>query len=71
MMLLVEYQQRQERAHARRRQPGEDRQRVDEALVEDAQDQVDDEHRGQEQQPEPFTVSAIEPPPAAKRCGRQ
>ena len=38
-------QQRQQRAEARERQPREDRERVDEALVEDAEHEVDHEDR--------------------------
>ena len=43
-------QQRQERAHAGRRQRGEDGDRVDVALVEHAQDDVDGDQRGEDQQ---------------------
>src|SRR5207245_1279525 len=37
--------QRQQRADAGRRQRGQDRERIDEALVEDAEDDVDDDER--------------------------
>ena len=42
---MLEEQQRQQRAEAGRRQPGQNRDRVDEALVEDAEHDVDDEDR--------------------------
>ena len=44
-----EQHQGQQRAHRRRRQAGQDGQRMDEALVQDAQHQVDHEHRQQQQ----------------------
>ena len=46
--------QRQQRAEPGERQRREDRERVDEALVEDAEHHVDDEDREHEQQPEPL-----------------
>ena len=45
----AEQHQRGERADARRRQRRQDRDRVDVALVEDAEDQVDDDERGHDQ----------------------
>ncbi len=45
----AEEQQREQRAHARRGQSGENRQRVDEALVQDAQHDVDHQHGHQQQ----------------------
>jgi hypothetical protein len=46
---LVEDQEGEERAHSRRGQSRENGQRVDEALVEDAQDEIDHEDGGEEQ----------------------
>ncbi len=47
--LGVEQQQRQQRAHARRRQRRQDGQRMHVALVEDAEHDVDGDQRGQDQ----------------------
>ena len=44
---MLEHEQREHRADARRRQRRDDRQRVDEALVEDAEHDVDREQRGE------------------------
>ena len=46
----AEEQQREDRADARRGQGGQDRDRVDEALVEHAEDDVDGDERGQDQE---------------------
>ena len=43
----VQHEQRDQRAQRRRRQRGEDRDRVDEALVQDAEHDVDGEQRGE------------------------
>src|SRR5208337_1146965 len=48
--LVAEQHQRRERAEARRRQGRENRQRVDEALVEHAQDQIDADERREDQE---------------------
>ena len=48
--LLVEQDQREERADAGGRQRREDRDRVDEALVEDAEHDVDGDERGEDQE---------------------
>jgi len=45
-------QQRDESAETRRRETGEDRERVDEALVQDAEDEVDHEDRDHEEERE-------------------
>ena len=47
---VPEDQQREQRAHARRRQGGEDGDRVDVALVEHAQHDVDRQQRRQDQE---------------------
>ena len=47
--VLAEPHQRQQRADAGRRQRGEDRQRMDEALVEHAEHDVDRDRRGEDQ----------------------
>ena len=46
---MPEEHQRQQRAERRERQPGQDRERVDEALVQDAEHDVDHEDREDEQ----------------------
>ncbi len=48
--ILMEQHERQQRAHAGRRQRGENRDRVNEALVEHAEHDVDRHQRGQNQQ---------------------
>ena len=48
--ILAEEDQREQRAHAGGRQRGENRDRVDEALVQDAQHDVDRDQRGQDEQ---------------------
>ena len=53
-----EQQQREQRAEPGRRQPGQDRDRVDEALVEHPQHEVDHDHRA---------ISSSSPAPAATR----
>ena len=50
--LGLEQQQREQRAESSRRQARENRQRVSEALVQDAQHDVDDDDRHQQDQPE-------------------
>ena len=51
---MPEHHQHQQRADARRRQTGNDRDRVNEALVEDAEHHVGGEDRGQHQDALPF-----------------
>ena len=41
----AEREQREQRAEDGGRQPGQDRERMDVALVQDAEDEIDDEHR--------------------------
>ena len=50
LKILAKENQRQERAHAGGRQRGENRDRVDEALVQHAQHDVDGDQRSQDQQ---------------------
>src|SRR3989442_797384 len=54
VQLHAEEPERQQRPRARRRQPREDRQRVNEALVQHAEHEVDHEDRDQQQHPLPL-----------------
>jgi hypothetical protein len=49
--VLTAHHQRQHRAHARRRERGEDRDRVNVALVQHAEHDVHGHHRGEDQVP--------------------
>ena len=50
----MEQHQRQQRAQTRRGQAGQNRQRMDEAFVKAAEDDVNDQNRGDQQESKPF-----------------